>query len=85
MREREVTPYPTKLSVKILPAIVRAEPRLTQVVELPPELDPPEEPPEGAAAAGVLAAGVDVVVEVELSLVELELGVDESFLLLEPE
>jgi hypothetical protein len=84
MREREVTPYPTKLSVKILPAIVRAEPRLTQVVELPPELDPPEEPPEGAAA-GVLAAGVDVVVEVELSLVELELGVDESFLLLEPE
>jgi hypothetical protein len=84
MREREVTPYPTKLSVKILPAIVRAEP-LTQVVELPPELDPPEEPPEGAAAAGVLAAGVDVEVDVELSLVELELGVDESFLLLEPE
>ena len=71
-----------------MPTKTRPPCRLDQVVE-PPELDPPEldplelEPAAGAAAAGVLAAGVDV--EVELSVEVLELGVDESFLLLEPE
>ena len=71
----------------MLPAIVPAKARpprkLAQVVE-PPELDPPElDPAAGAAAAGVLAAGVDE--DVELSVEVLELGVDDSFLLLEPE
>ena len=66
-----------------MPAKARPPRKLAQVVE-PPELDPPElDPAAGAAAAGVLAAGVDE--DVELSVEVLELGVDDSFLLLEPE